>query len=346
MAYTPPCRKGWNQRMGAKGGKGSSELSLNPAATPFTNGTNYGGDPQELFTSDADVVEAYLCPICHRVKLHPAKGMNCHHTFCHTCIITCQKQQEGEGQPATCPNCRKPLGEIRRDLDEGRVIGELLVRCRHDSCVWNGKRRELDDHLRRIHSAPSRSLPEPREPPGALQEDMLWYDELWQPDSTMTLRAKLAEQEDELRGLRYKVMEQEVQINNLQATVVACERRARNLESSLEEHRALHRQEIKELKDGMAEERGDLTTRMNSLTEQYQELVRDALKVLVAKDKEELKRQSQGNEPRTSSCGKGQSDGGKKGGKMREEKAGSPWNGLSPADAEWDFKAASNDDGW
>ena len=97
------------------------------------------GYSSDIFSSEPS--ESCICVICRDV-LKDASSLNCGHTFCAGCLVTCRTCSN-----PSCPNCRKVLTGSHPNYVVRDIIGALEIKCPNsDECNWTGLVKDLERH--------------------------------------------------------------------------------------------------------------------------------------------------------------------------------------------------------
>ncbi|XP_078352421.1 TNF receptor-associated factor 4-like [Oculina patagonica] len=97
-----------------------------------------------------EVLQEYLCPICHCPMREPVQT-KCGHRFCKHCLE--QYMKEYVNLKSECPIDRCTLDEpsaknIYPDLAIQRTILDFVIKCpnEHNGCKWTGELRSVETH--------------------------------------------------------------------------------------------------------------------------------------------------------------------------------------------------------
>jgi len=97
------------------------------SAAPVTNTSNHtaatrGGDEE-----DVDIPSSLVCVVCYSL-LATSTSFSCGHTLCWSCAEKWLGEDLDEGDCKGCPECRQPVGELRRCIALDHLAAEVAAR--------------------------------------------------------------------------------------------------------------------------------------------------------------------------------------------------------------------------
>jgi hypothetical protein len=101
---------------------------------------------------DPDNISEHLhCAMCMDVFDEPVCG-RCGHSFCKSCYDDWLRQHD------TCPTCRAKVQRkhLHKDITAERFLNDLVVRCDHLGCAWDGSIEQLKSHVKECEHHPDR----------------------------------------------------------------------------------------------------------------------------------------------------------------------------------------------
>lgn len=95
------------------------------------------------FVKEDQIMDMFICKICHGVSREPYETLCCNNTFCKSCI-----DKSSAKWKKRCPICRSLL-EIAVAVQIHRSIKCLDVYCEYekDGCKWVGQVETIEKHL-------------------------------------------------------------------------------------------------------------------------------------------------------------------------------------------------------
>ena len=101
------------------------------------------GGYHNRFVKEYQIMDMFICKICHGVSRDPYETLCCNNTFCKSCIEKWKRQ---------CPICRSLL-KITVAVQIHRSIRCLDVYCEYekDGCKWVGQVEAIEKHLKEWH---------------------------------------------------------------------------------------------------------------------------------------------------------------------------------------------------
>jgi hypothetical protein len=95
------------------------------------------------WTSRPEDVEALSCEYCNEVMKNPQR-LPCGHSFCNPCVPNLKKK---------CAICGRDFKKehVSKDILAFNLIEELMLKCDHGSCLWQGTFIDYQTHLKKVH---------------------------------------------------------------------------------------------------------------------------------------------------------------------------------------------------
>ena len=99
---------------------------------------------QFSFVSSGQIIDMFICKICHYVSTDPQETLCCKHTCCKSCIDNAKKSGK-----MSCPVCGRQPYYIIQATQIDRQIKLLQIFCKnnHQGCPWIGTLESHDIHL-------------------------------------------------------------------------------------------------------------------------------------------------------------------------------------------------------
>ncbi|XP_057306330.1 E3 ubiquitin-protein ligase NRDP1-like [Hydractinia symbiolongicarpus] len=95
---------------------------------------------------------SFICAICLEIADEAVETNCCHHLFCERCLNGMLERP--------CPHCRKNL-KVEVAHFARRIIGNMMVECKHSGCELKISRSELEQHQskceHRLYTCPSKT---------------------------------------------------------------------------------------------------------------------------------------------------------------------------------------------
>ena len=97
------------------------------------------------FVNNEQILDMFICKICHCVSKDPYETQCCRNTFCKSCIDKARRSGI-----ISCPVCRKQPYSITQAVQIDRHIKILKIYCknRNQGCTWTGTLESKDIHLK------------------------------------------------------------------------------------------------------------------------------------------------------------------------------------------------------
>lgn len=119
----------------------SSSLSPQHMSQDRASLAQLKSDGHHHYVDEASISDCLLCPVCQEPLVDPVVD-TLEHAFCLACAQDCLKHNKA------CPIGREPLSWQSAPRMIRNMLDELLVKCLHEECDFQGPRETLLNHLK------------------------------------------------------------------------------------------------------------------------------------------------------------------------------------------------------
>jgi len=102
------------------------------------------------YTFITDLIEDYVCTLCHLALKNPLQIEGCGHTFCKTCFDQMKVHAARNCTEFICPLDRQKIdtSHVFKDKATERRVLNLIVKCPNfgEDCAWTGELRSVMEH--------------------------------------------------------------------------------------------------------------------------------------------------------------------------------------------------------
>jgi len=102
------------------------------------------------YTFINDLIEDYVCTLCHLALKNPLQIEGCGHTFCKTCFDQMKVHAARNCTEFICPLDRQKIdtSHVFQDKATERRVLNLIVKCSNfgEDCAWTGELRNVMEH--------------------------------------------------------------------------------------------------------------------------------------------------------------------------------------------------------